>query len=304
MKNVPSSSDIKRAVRAYTDYLVSRGRSPATVNHQGHCLEAFAAYLDSYASVTRVQDVNVALLGGYRRYMIGRGLAPSTRNAHLYAVRGLFAFLEERGAVFENPAARIRIFEKPPSLPRVLTEKQVRTLLYWPNTRRPIGLRNRAIFELLYGTGMRRRELLRLAVGDVDALLGIAKVHGKGSKDRVVPMGRNAVKWLQRYLTDARPRLCGDGTRCSDALWLTRQGRPMAACTLGALFRACRLATGLAVSPHTLRRSCVTHMLDHGASPAALAELLGHSRLDVLGRYLRVSIVALRKAHAATCVGS
>jgi integrase/recombinase XerD len=188
-----------------------------------------------------------------------------------------------------------------PLLP-VPTEDQVERLLAQPNVHTPLGVRDRALLETAYSTGCRVGELLGLRVRDVCLDTPVLRVLGKGPKERLVPVGKQALAWLSAYIHKARPFLVHPHS--PEALWLTRTGQPVTQPLVGEfLFRYCRGARVPRFSIHALRRACATHMLRNGAHPIHIQQLLGHAGLGSLSQYLRVTITDLKYAHLKTKPG-
>jgi len=179
----------------------------------------------------------------------------------------------------------------------------MRVLLGQPDVATPLGLRDRAILETMYSAGIRRQETLDLKVDSVDLERGVARVLGKGQRERMAPLGPAAVEWLGRYLAQARPRLAGAAS--GDALWLGKNGKPLSGAGLQDMLRAYRKAPNIVtlIGLHSIRRACATHMLRRGASPVTIQMLLGHADMKHLSQYLRLTISDLQRAHAASRVG-
>lgn len=290
--------------RAWLESLQARGFSPATVRVRAESLRAFRRFLEE-AGIGRCQDVGVAALEDWRRRMLERRLCLQTVEQRLRSVRLFFDFLEARGLLFENPARLIRLHVQPAPLPRVPTVAQVLATLAQPDTATAIGVRDRALLELMYGTGMRLEEVARLEMADLDLDTQTVLVHGKGGRERLLPLGRSCLEWLRKYLTAARSSLLGK-ERDVARVWIGGTGS-------GPLMKhgvACRVkrhmcAAGLppCFTTHALRRAAATHMLANGASPFAVRELLGHASMRHLSQYLRVSVLELRRMHRASILG-
>jgi integrase/recombinase XerD len=188
---------------------------------------------------------------------------------------------------------------------KVPTEEQMLRLLEAPRLETLPGLRDRAWLETAYATGARRLEMTRLTLADVNLQQGVLRLYGKGDKERLVPLGQQAIGWLEKYLRQARPRLLkGNQTT---ALWISsRGGGPLCYQAMQQQLRGYAQRLGLPVSllaAHNLRRACVTHLLQHGASPLLLKELLGHTRTATLTHYLRRSLADLKATHRRTLPG-
>jgi integrase/recombinase XerD len=201
-----------------------------------------------------------------------------------------------------NPAADLDLPRKPnKTLPRSLSVEDVQTILNLPDVTDPLGIRDRAILELFYSTGIRRSECARVDVDDFDRQRGLLTVRkGKGQKDRVVPVGEQAIYWLDKYLEKTRPLL--DTPRSDRALFLSGYGERLSPGYIGNWVRRTidKAEIGRSGSCHLLRHSCATHMLENGADIRFIQQLLGHARLDTTQIYTDVSIVQLREVHSRT----
>ncbi|HET9762234.1 MAG TPA: site-specific tyrosine recombinase XerD, partial [Casimicrobiaceae bacterium] len=196
----------------------------------------------------------------------------------LSALRRFYRFQLARGAISEDPTLRVRAPKKPRRLPKHLSEAQVEALLGAPDTRTPLGLRDRAMLETLYATGLRVSELTGLTLAQVAHDAGVVRVVGKGSKERLVPMGDEAVIWVSRYLRDVRPQLAGAAK--ADALFLTQRHAPLTRQAFWALVKRYAIRAGISaasLSPHVLRHAFATHLLNHGADLRVVQLLLGHA---------------------------
>lgn len=226
----------------------------------------------------------------------GAPLAAETQRAYLLHLRRLFAFLERRGAILQNPALDL-VMPRVDKLPRaVLTEGQVRELVAAPSAATPTGTRNRAILELLYGTGIRVAECARLETRDVDLAKGTLFVRqGKGRKDRIIPVLGRAAAAVDVYLREARPALVRHLTE--PAVFLSRvSGGPLSPGAIELLVRESARAAGIPVriSPHTLRHTFATHLIQGGADVRHVQHLLGHASLSSTAIYTRVAMTDLR----------
>jgi site-specific recombinase XerD len=238
-----------------------------------------------------------------RRYAAGlssSGLAAATVARKLAAIRGLYDFLVRSERCGQNPADLVSSPKREQKLPRVLTGEQVRALLEKIPARTPLELRDRAMLELAYSCGLRCEEIIDLDLGSFDFETEQLRVLGKGSKERLLPVGEPAQWALRRYLERGRTALASDpGER---ALFLSKSGRRLSSSDvtrrLGLWVREAALAAG--VSPHSLRHSFATHLLEGGADLRTIQELLGHASISTTQVYTRVDAARLRDAYAAT----
>ncbi|MBJ7470640.1 MAG: tyrosine-type recombinase/integrase [Solirubrobacteraceae bacterium] len=274
-----------------------RGLAPRT-------RRAYRADLDDLATWATARDLlpSAVALPDLRRYVAGlteRGLAPATIARRVAAIRALFGVLREHGLIEASPAQRLGAPKRGDYLPRVLSAPDAGRLLDATGGAGPLGLRDRAMFELAYGCGLRAEELVGLDVGHLDIDRETLRVHGKGDKVRAVPVGEPAllacVAWLQR----GRPRIATEPA--TGPLLLSRTGRRLSTSDVRRrLTRWVERAEieGGAVSPHALRHSYATHLLDGGADLRAIQDLLGHASIATTQVYTRVESRRVREAYA------
>lgn len=288
-------------IEAYIADLNGRHYSPKSIKTYLGALLDFDAYLAGLG-IPRVEDVTESILAGYRLSLLDRTFKPASMVVYFRAVRRLFLRLEAQRRIFINPAAGLIIRNACRPLQPVPGEPQVRALLEAPDTGTACGLRDRAILETAYATGARRAELAGLRLGNLDLGDRTLRVMGKGSRERIVPLGLCAATWLARYVTDIRPQFPAHG---SDHLWLGRSGPITAECITSVFVHHSQVAGILPpIRPHAMRRACATHMLSHGASPVEIQTLLGHSCLKHLSQYLAVSITEMKQSHAHSRLGA
>lgn len=258
-------------------------------------LPAFFAYLRRRRihDVRRVDEQSV--IHFLRTEGDARSWSLSTKSVVCRTLKRFFAFLERRGLILQNPMEQLRM-PRVVSLPRdVITQASARRLLAVPSPWTVLGQRDRALLELLYGTGLRASECVRTDVGDLDPARHTLLVrNGKGKKDRTVPVVGRAAAALRRYLEESRPELVRDPRE--PALFLSSFGKRLAKITLGHIIRAYGRAMGLRVYPHALRHACATHLLQGGADVRQIQQLLGHKHIDTTMIYTRVAIKDLQEA--------
>ncbi len=252
--------------------------------------------------------VTPQLVEEYLAFLAASGRAPASRARALVAVRGLHGFChDERGAP-GDPAVDVAAPRVPAGLPKALSEEEVASLLASVTGGDAVGRRDRAILETLYAAGMRISELAGCDVGDLDLDTGLVRVLGKGSKERVVPLGRLAVTALEAWLApDGRPALLaaaarrGRAARAAGALFVSTRGRRMDRQAIWVVVRRAAAGAGLGqkVTPHVLRHSFATHLLAHGADVRVVQELLGHASIATTQVYTKVSTEHLHRAYAA-----
>jgi|GEM_PF-615120 len=292
-------------VKEFLEDLKARRFSPQSIKKREDDMRKLLVYLES-RDIKSPAEVDLETLEAYRFALIDHGYGDSSIESALRAASLFFRFLEERGHLFENPARRLKITKAPLVMGTVLTEKEIRHLLAQPDPTHPRGLRDRAILEVLYSTGMRRGESVGLTVFDVHLEDASVKVTGKGRKQRLLPLGKLAIKYVRLYLREARPKFSPRFSPAPDALWLDRFRRPLSAQGIsGVISLHGKSAFGKekSIDIHTIRRTCATHMLRGGAHPVVVAQMLGHSGLRSLSHYLRTNITDLKAAHAKTKPG-
>lgn len=287
---------------SFLQYLeLERGASPYTIRNYGAEIGDFIAFARSQG-IDNWRDVRVAHVRAWLAGFHHEEYHPASIARRLYELRACFRFLEREGVVDSNPAARVHPPRLPVRLPNYLTVEQVFALLGAPDVSRPLGMRDAAILEVLYSAGLRRGELLALTVQAVDLRAGQLKVWGKGGKERFALLGRPAVFALRRYLEQGRPQLLARNpasvVRAPDALFLNHRGRPISSAkTVSNILDKYQKLAGLPqrVTPHMLRHSFATHLLEGGANLRVVQELLGHESLQTTTIYTRVNLGHLRK---------
>ncbi|HSW14049.1 MAG TPA: site-specific tyrosine recombinase XerD [Solimonas sp.] len=232
-----------------------------------------------------------------KQYLAARQLNARSQARLLSALRQFYRHLHADRQRPDDPTARLESPRLGLRLPKTLSEADVERILDAPDTEDPLGLRDRAMLELMYASGLRVSELVTLPLPRVDVRQGVVQVLGKGGKERLVPMGEPAMLWLRRYLQESRPLLAD--RQASDWLFITRRGGPMTRQNFWTLIKRHAQVAGLntALSPHTLRHAFATHLLDHGADLRVLQSLLGHADLSTTQIYTHVAKARLRELH-------
>lgn len=293
---------LERAHDAYLRHVtVERGLSAHTIAAYRRDLGAYREWLTA-AGIRDTAEVTPAVID---RFIAERASAEpppaSTSLARLQSsVRGWHRFLAREGIEADDPSGRLRPPKAPRRLPKALTIDQVERLLAAPSSEDPLGIRDRALLELLYATGARVSEAIDLDVDDL-AHGDVLRLRGKGSKERIVPVGSYARAAVDAYLTRVRPGLAAKG-RASARLFLGARGAPLSRQSAWLIIRAAaaRAEITVDVSPHTLRHSFATHLLQGGADVRVVQELLGHSSVATTQIYTHVSVDALRDIYATS----
>jgi integrase/recombinase XerD len=229
---------------------------------------------------------------------LSRTRRASSQARVISTLRRFYRYLFSRGRIGRDPTLKIAMPVKPARLPKVLSEKNVEALLAAPAIDTPLGLRDRAMLETLYATGLRVSELVGLKLHAVSFDMGVVRVLGKGSKERLAPLGEQAIDWLGRYLEEARRDLLNH--RQSDAMFVTSRGAGMTRQAFWQLVKRYALTAGIApekLSPHVLRHAFATHLLNHGADLRVVQLLLGHADISTTQIYTHVARERLKKLH-------
>jgi tyrosine recombinase XerC len=274
---------------------VNRGYSPHTIVAYRRDLEQFAAFLREQDHAWL--DIDRRVARSYLAHLQRRQLAPATIARQLASLRTFYAYLVREGILSTHPLRGLGTPKQPYRLPRFLSVEETVSLLAAPDGGTPQGLRDRAILELLYASGLRVSELVGLDAGDVDWGRRELRVHGKGGHMRLALVGRPALRALRTYLQQGRPQLAKD--RPTAALFLNQRGGRLSDRSVRAMVSHYARAAGLQgqVTPHTLRHTFATHLLEGGADLRIVQELLGHARLTTTQRYTHVSRAHLREAY-------
>lgn len=297
----PEPASVEAELRRFLTYLdVERGASPYTLRNYGNEIAEFVAFAQGHG-ITSWHEVDAILIRSWLAGLHRQGYEPASVARRLYELRSCFRFLGRERLVTDNPALSIHTPKLARMLPDYLSVEQVFELLASPDLSTPLGLRDQAILEVLYSGGLRRGELLALKVRHIDLDQREVRVFGKGSKERITLIGRPAEKALRRYLESGRPQLVAANPlglhRPPEALFLNHVGRPItSAKTISNILDKYVLQTGLpsSVTPHTLRHSFATHLLEGGADLRVVQELLGHENAQTTTIYTQVTLSHLR----------
>ncbi|QKE64302.1 site-specific tyrosine recombinase XerD [Aquipseudomonas campi] len=231
-------------------------------------------------------------------WRLAEGYKARSTARFLSGVRGFYRYLLREGLISEDPTLQIDLPQLGRPLPKSLSEADVEALLAAPELDDPLGLRDRAMLEVLYACGLRVTELISLTLEQVNLRQGVLRVFGKGSKERLVPMGEEAIAWIERYVREARPFLLGG--KPSDVLFPSLRGEQMTRQTFWHRIKHQARVAGIAksLSPHTLRHAFATHLLNHGADLRVVQMLLGHSDLSTTQIYTHIAKARLQELHA------
>ena len=281
--------------RFLTHLSVERGFSP-------HTLRAYASDLARYLEWAARTDVDPIAVSHrqLRRYLAEldhAGYARRTIARRIASVRSFFGYLLDQGIIGSDPSSVLMTPKLPKKLPRVVPDETLAALLEAPDPSTPVGLRDGALLELLYATGIRVGELVAIQTGDIDLAQGQVKVLGKGAKERIVPLHRRAADRIRQYVREGRPRLLK--SEATDALFLSTRGRPLSPEAVRRILtqNLNRAGAAASVSPHALRHTFATHMVEGGADLRTVQELLGHIALSTTQIYTHVSVKRLQDVH-------
>lgn len=268
---------------------IEKGLSPNTLAAYRRDLELYSEHLGEMDLL----DVRPSDVSAFMRFLYSKGLKPRSAARALAAVRGLHRFLLLEKAAAENPAATVDAPRAFVPLPHFLNLEEVEKLLQAPDAGSPVGLRDRAMIEVLYATGLRVSELVGMRVDGVNLEGGFVRCVGKGSKERIVPLGASARQAVSAYLKSGRP------AHVSDFLFLTGKGKPLTRIEFWRLLKDHAAAVGIVkkISPHMLRHSFATHLLERGADLRAVQMMLGHSNITTTQIYTHVIRERLKQVY-------
>lgn len=287
-----------RILSEYSAYLqVEKGLSGNTVQAYLSDLRQFQAFLHELGLDFAEVDSEVVAL--YLNHLADQALSPRSRARKTSALKNFFAYLVEEELADDNPCAYLAAPKLPRRLPNILSEQEVVALLEVPQLDKPAGYRDRAMLEVLYASGLRVSELLALDLGDIDEM-GFVRCLGKGSKERIVPVGSHALRATELYLNYARPRLCKNFRE--RALFVNQRGRRLTRQGFWKILKARAKEAGIEknITPHMLRHSFATHLLRHGADLRSVQEMLGHADLATTQIYTHLDKGHLRDVYKKT----
>lgn len=273
------------------------GLSRSTLQSYRTDLRQFGSWLEQRSGRT-LPDAQRSDLLEYLAYKFAQKAKPRTTSRLLSSLKRFYGYLLRQGCIQTDPTLQIEAPKLPRSLPKILSEADVERLLEAPDPDSALGLRDRAMIETLYASGLRVSELVGLRLTQVSQDMGVVRVMGKGAKERLVPLGEEALAWIRRYLGEARPPLLAG--RASEALFVTARGGAMSRQMFWRLIKRHALGAGIAadISPHTLRHAFATHLLNHGADLRVVQLLLGHADISTTQIYTHVARERLKQLHA------
>lgn len=282
-------------IQQFAEYLrVERGLAKNTVESYTRDLRAFVDFLEK-STLSSISEATRLNLAEYLAYLRGSGLSSSSVDRKTDSLRAFYRFLTAEGYITADPTSYIESARSWSRLPGVLSIAEVQALLDQPDTSMPLGLRDRAILEIMYAAGLRVSELIELRVTNLNIEIGYLRCLGKGNKERVVPVGSKALAITQEYLSSARPLLHPK----DEYLFVNYRGEKL---TRDGVRRIIQKIAGSAnikkkISPHTLRHCFATHLLEHGADLRSLQEMLGHADISTTQIYTHVNSKRLKEVH-------
>lgn len=275
---------------------LSEGLSHNTIMAYQRDLQLYQAWLNDIEKKS-ITSVTAQAIESFMLYLQSQGRKEKSNARLLSTLKRFYQWGASNEYFDEDPTALVKAPKLPQSIPKVITEEQVEALLFSPDPYTPLGIRDRAILELMYASGLRVSEVVGLPFEQVNLSAGLVQVTGKGNKERIVPIGELAIEWIERYINEARPTLVKN--KWVATLFVSRLGRTMTRQTLWHRVNNLAFDAGIHVklSPHTLRHAFATHLINHGADLRTIQLLLGHSDLSTTQIYTHVAKERLHKLH-------
>jgi len=287
-------------VQAFLDYLsIEKGLSPNTLSAYGRDLSQFAHFIER-SGISSLNEITDPVLRSFLNDLRTQGMSANSISRKLSAIRSFCKFAYREGHIAKDFTANADGMKGVKKLPGVLSFDEILSLLAQPDALDPAGSRDRAMLEMLYATGLRVSELVNLKVSDVNAEVGFVRCMGKGSKERIIPVGKVAIEYMNRYLVNGRPKFSKVGS--SEYLFPTHHGRKMSRVGFWKLLKKYVSKAGITkrVTPHTLRHSFATHLLEGGADLRSIQEMLGHADIGTTQIYTHVSREQLKAVYKSS----
>jgi len=291
---------VDETIQAFIDYLtIERGLSSNTVSAYAHDLVQFAAYAGEHGA-SSVGEITERTVEGFLQGLREAAMSPNSISRKLSAIKTFCKFACREGFTDTDFTAEIEGMKGAKRLPSVLSVEEVASLLNQPDMETEAGLRDKAMLETLYASGLRVSELINLRLSDLNLSVGFLRCFGKGSKERIVPLGKVAIGYLERYMAESRPAYARSGS--SEYLFLTIRGRKMSRVGFWKLIKrhAARAGITRSITPHTLRHSFATHLLQGGADLRSIQEMLGHADIATTQIYTHVTQDHLKEVYRET----
>ena len=289
-----------RTLQEFIDYLsVEKGLSKNTLESYTRDLRSFSKYL-KVCGISTFEETSRNNIVGFLLTLKQAGKATATLSRNLASIRSLYAFLFQERRLTDNPAADLESPKLEKKLPRVLTTQEVDVLLEQPDNLQITGIRDRSMLEVIYATGIRVTELMTLDTGDINLDAGFIRCIGKGSKERIIPVGSMAIRFLGVYLEESRPKLVKHSGE--QALFVNQHGKRLTRQGFWKILKKYARQTGIGkeITPHTMRHSFATHLLENGADLRSVQEMLGHADISTTQIYTQVTKRKLRDVYEKT----
>ncbi len=289
---------MRKILTNYFNYLlIERGMAQNTLESYGRDLRRFVFFVEESKKIEDLQDISPEVIVEFLTRIRDEGLAANSMNRSLAALRGFYKYLIREKIIEENPLANIELAKVWMKLPDTISKEEMKIILAQPGTQSDAAIRNTAMLELLYATGIRVSELINLTMNSINWQVGFLIVVGKGSKERIVPIGKIAYDCTRRYVEDIRPKLMQK--KSTDVLFLNRFGRKFTRQGFWKIVVGYAKQAGLQkkVYPHTFRHSFASHLLEGGADLRTVQLMLGHSDISTTQIYTHVTRERLREIH-------
>lgn len=289
---------MEKYIKAFMDYIqYEKGLAENTQAAYQRDLRKFAAYLHKNWGMDRWEDVKKEHIHKFLAGEMDQQAANSSVARNFSSIKGFFKFLVGEGYITLNPTADMETPRIKRKLPTVLTVEEVDKLMEQPDILLPLGMRDRAMMELMYGTGIRVSELLAVQIEDLNVMAGFMRCVGKGSKERIIPVNDTSIRWVERYLSRSRNILLKG--RLSRTMFLNAHGRNLSRQGFFKILAQHGIKAGIKkpITPHTLRHSFATHLLENGADLRAVQEMLGHSDISTTQIYTHLTKSRLREVY-------
>lgn len=286
-------------IKDFTHFLlVEKGLAQNTIVSYERDLKSYTKYLKKVEKITNLQEIQRIHIVHFLTFLKEQGKSAKTLARHIASIRAFHQFLLRDKAVDDDPTVHLETPKQERSLPKVLNLQEVEQLLEAPKGDNHFGLRDKAMLEVLYATGIRISELIGLNSGDVHITMGFVRCIGKGNKERIIPIGKSAVEAVQKYLDEGRPSFISKKHR-DDALFLNHHGKRMTRQGFWKILKRLASEAGISkeLTPHTLRHSFATHLLENGADLRAVQEMLGHADISTTQIYTHVTKTRLKDVY-------
>lgn len=279
--------------------IVEKGLAKNTIESYERDLKSYLKYLKKIEDIGDLNDVQRVQIIHFLAYLKDGGKSSKTLARHIASIRAFHQFLLRERAVKQDPTVHIESPQSERSLPKVLSLKEVERLLETPQGNDHFSIRDKAMLELLYATGIRVSELIGLTLGDLHLSMGFIRCIGKGNKERIIPIGKSAAAALEEYLSEGRPKFVSKNHR-DESLFLNLYGKKLSRQGFWKILKGLALKAGIQkdLTPHTLRHSFATHLLENGADLRAVQEMLGHADISTTQIYTHITKSRLRDVYS------